>query len=123
MHGFDQTRKAQIIEAIFARLNGDIDGVSFLHDKPRQSRRDLNHFINTDTTLVTAVAINTTHRPVKLGGTGLVLRETFLEQGVAGYFDFLLAIWAELACQALGDDQVDRGGDIERRHPHIAQAR
>src|SRR5690606_32583446 len=84
---------------------------------------DFNHFINTDTTLVSTVAIVTTYRTVELEGTDLVFGETFLEQRIARYFYFLLAGRAQLARQPLGDDQIHRSSDIECWHPHVAQAR
>src|SRR5690606_10513794 len=101
---FYQPRNTQIIETIFARLQGDIDGITFFHDKPLQSRRDFNHFINTDTALVPTLAAIAAHRTVQLESADLFFWKSFLEQHVTRHINFLLAARAKLACQSLRDN-------------------
>ena len=91
LHGLEQSGGAQVIKAVFTHLRGNIDGVAFLHDNPLQVGRVFNHFINTDTALVTTVAVFAAYRAVNFEGAELVFGETFGQQRLARYVHFLLA--------------------------------
>ncbi|MCY1542393.1 hypothetical protein D9M68_781390 [compost metagenome] len=68
------------------------------------------------------VAIVAADRAIELEAANLGLGEAFLDQCFPRNVQFFLAMATQFACQALGDDQVDRGGNVEGWDAHVAQA-
>src|SRR5208337_1852106 len=118
-----QARPAQVPDAVLGRLIADIHGPAAFHDHTADGLGDRRDLKDAHAALVAVRALAAADRLVDPDAARDVrLLEAFLAQRLGRNIEGLLAVAAELARQALRDDETHRGGDGVGLDPHIDQA-
>ena len=119
-----QGRATQRPDPVFFGLFRDLHGVAAFEDDPADGFGHRHDLVDADAALVAIVALLAADRAEDAQATANILfAEAFQQQGVVGNIPQFLALFAEAAGQALGDDQVHRGGDGIRLDAHVDHAR
>src|SRR5690349_4851785 len=114
----------QIPDTFLRGLVCDVDGVAAFHDDAADGFGDRHDLVDAATALVAVTAVGATLRAVDLhAGADVGFLESFLQQRFRRHIHDDLALRAQAPCEALRNDETDRGCDGVRLHAHVDETR